>query len=255
MHKPVNIIAIFLSSLILSGCSNAADKTLSPPSNAKWVNVEVKNPSRYTKPFPLEVRYISHQCLKKRISGVDGSMITEPGYNVISMPLQQSDNNDIWKAKVAMSGGGSCEWTLSALNLGIEYIDATHLVKDLIPGTAVGVTIAFDGEASRNGQFSSVYGDVILSPKYYPYITEWNINKKQKDLSLLGEKSFLSLRAYNVSEIKFKPVMNESKVVRFVEPEIKIDGVYSKIIYPDGSIAPKGTLSPDFDKIDKMIIK
>ena len=255
MHKSINILAVFLSSLILSGCSNATDKTLSPPTDTKWVNVEVKNPSRYTKPFPLEVRYISHQCLKKRISGVDGSAITEPSYNVISIPLQQSGDNDLWIAKVAMSGGGSCEWTLSAFNLGIEYIDAIHMGEDLVPGTAVGATIAFDGDASRNGQFSSVYGDVILSPKYYPYITEWNINKKQKDLSLLGEKSFLSLRAYNLSKMQFKPVINESKVVRFVEPEIKVDGVYSKIIYPDGTIVPEKTLFPDFDKVDKMIIK
>ena len=71
-----------------------------------------------------------------------------------------------------MTGGGSCKWTLSAVNLGIEYIDATHLGKDLVPGTAVGVTLAFDNDASRNGQFTFVTGNVDLYPKYYPYIRE-----------------------------------------------------------------------------------
>ena len=61
---------------------------------------------------------------------------------------------------------------MSAVNLGIEYIDAIHLGKDLVPGTAVGVTLAFDNDASRNGQFTFVTGDVDLSPKYYPYIRE-----------------------------------------------------------------------------------
>lgn len=63
----------------------------------------------------------------------------------------RQDNGDILKAKVGMAGGGSCKWTLSAVNFGIEYIDAIHLGKDLVPGTAVGVTLAFDNYASCNG--------------------------------------------------------------------------------------------------------
>jgi len=63
----------------------------------------------------------------------------------------QQESWDIWKAKVAMAVGGSCKWTLSAVNFGIEYIDAILLGKDLVPDTVVGVTLAFDNYASRNG--------------------------------------------------------------------------------------------------------
>ncbi|WPM84449.1 hypothetical protein QNH14_17185 [Apirhabdus apintestini] len=28
---------------------------------------------------------------------------------------------------------GECAWSLSAINVGIEYIDATHLGNDLVP--------------------------------------------------------------------------------------------------------------------------
>ncbi|HGT0850697.1 MULTISPECIES: hypothetical protein [Enterobacter cloacae complex] len=173
MYNQSKIILLSLVLFSSAGCSisRAVNKTLSPPADTKWVNIEVKNPSQYTKPFPLEVRYISYECMKKRISGFDGSVITEPSYNVIGIPMQQ-ESGDIWKAKVAMTGGGSCKWTLSAVNLGIEYIDATHLGKDLVPGTAVGVTLAFDNDASRNGQFTFVTGNIDLSPKYYPYIRE-----------------------------------------------------------------------------------
>jgi len=101
MHEQENILTVCISAFVLSGCAIAADKTGSPPSDTQWINVKVKNPSQYTKPFPLEVRNISHKCLKKRISGVDGSVITESNYNVINMPLQQGSNN-IWKAKVAL---------------------------------------------------------------------------------------------------------------------------------------------------------
>ncbi|CNI19347.1 Uncharacterised protein [Yersinia thracica] len=193
--------------------------------------------------------------MKERISGFDGSVIEEPSYNGIQIPLQQQGSSVIWHAKVAMTGGGSCDWTLSKLNLGLEYTDATHLRKDLVPGTAVGATIAFDSDASRNGKFSSVYGNLNLAPKYYPYIRERNLGKKENSLSLLGKENFLSLRAYDMNEIKYAPEIDEKKVVIFVGLEKKMRGAYPKIIYPDGSIAPNRTLMPDFEKVDKMIVK
>ena len=256
MHNKSKIILISLVLFSLTGCSisRPANKTLSPPPDTKWINIEVKNPSSYTQPFPLRVRYISYECMKKRISGVDGAIITEPSYNAIEIPMQQ-ENGDIWKAKVAMSGGGSCKWSLSAVKLGIEYIDATHLGEDLVLGTEVGVAVAFDNNASKNGQYRFVHGDLNLSPKYYPYITDWNINRKLKDLSLFGKEDFLSYRLTNGNNILFEPSLDESKVIRYIEPEKKIKGVYPKIIYPDGSIISDGTVFPDFDKLDKMKIK
>jgi len=253
MYNQKKIILLSLVFFTVAGCnmSRNVNKTLSPPADTKWVNFTVKNPSQYTKPFPLEVRYISYECKKKRISGFDGSVITEPSYNVFGIPMQQ-ESGDIWKAKVAMTGGGSCKWTLSAVNLGIEYIDAIHLGKDLVPGTAVGVSLAFDGDASRNGQYKIVKGDLNLSPKYYPYIIEWRLIRNENELTLFGEKDFLLYQVVDGNNISFQPLLDEKKVIRFVEPEKKVDGVYSKIIYPDGSIAPARTLFPDFDKVDEM---
>ena len=190
MYNHTKFILLSLVFVTVAGCSmsRAVNKTLSPPADTKWVNVEVKNPSQYTKPFPLEVRYISYECKKKRISGFDGSGITEPSYNVIGIPMQQ-ESGDIWKAKVAMTGGGWCKWTLSAVNLGIEYIDATHLGEDLIPGTAVGVSLAFDNDASRNGQFYMETGNSLkLEPNYYPLIHTNKRIQKNDALELFGKK-------------------------------------------------------------------
>ncbi|WP_039058501.1 hypothetical protein [Enterobacter sp. Bisph1] len=241
--------------LVLASCniSRPVNKTLSPPSDTKRINIEIKNPSPYTEPLSLVARYISYSCQKKRISGFDGSVITEPSYNVISIPMQQS--NAFWKAKVALTGGGSCKWSLSEVTLGIEYIDATHLGKELVPGTAVGAKLAFDNDASRNGQYASAHGDLYLSPKYYPFISEWNLGEKTKELSLLGKERFLQLRVYETTEIKFHPELDESKVVRYIGIEKKIEGARSKIIYPDGNIGAKGEIFPDFDKVDKMKVQ
>ncbi|WP_223719205.1 hypothetical protein [Escherichia coli] len=197
MYNQSKIILISLVLFSSTGCSinQTVNKTLSPPADTKWVNFEVKNPSQYTKPFPLEVRYISHECMKKRISGADGSVITEPSYNVIGIPMQQ-ESGDVWKAKVALIGGGSCKWTLSAVNLGIEYIDATHLGKDLVPGTAVGVSLAFDNDASRNGQFYMVTSNILkLAPNYYPLIH----TNKNDALELFGKKILYKKELFSIS--------------------------------------------------------
>jgi len=78
MHKKINILASCSSVLVLCSCARAMDKTLSPPSDTQWVNVEVQNPSPFTKPFPLEVVYISHKFMKISINRVDGSREAKP---------------------------------------------------------------------------------------------------------------------------------------------------------------------------------
>ena len=88
MYNQKKIILLSLVFFTVAGCnmSRNVNKTLSPPADTKWVNFTVKNPSQYTKPFPLEVRYISYECKKKRISGADGSVITAVSYTHLTLP-------------------------------------------------------------------------------------------------------------------------------------------------------------------------
>ena len=255
MYNQSKIILLSLVFVTVTGCSmsRAVNKTLSPPADTKWVNVEVKNPSQYTKPFPLEVRYISYECKKKRISGFDGSVIMEPSYNVIQIPMKQQ-SGDNWNGKVAMTGGGLCKWTLSALTLGIQYIDATHLGKDLVPGTAVGVSLAFDNDASRNGQFETLSDSTpIFSSTYYPLVKTNKIIRENHSLSIFGEEDFLQ-KKINLNDsvsVKFIPNLDESKVVKMVAPKEHKVGAYYKIIYPDGTVVSDGSTHPDISKVEK----
>ncbi|WP_024195153.1 hypothetical protein [Escherichia sp. KTE31] len=193
--------------------------------------------------------------MKKRISGFDGSVITEPSYNVIGIPMQQ-ESGDIWKGKVAMTGGGSCKWTLSAVNLGIEYIDATHLGKDLVPGTAVGVSLAFDNDASRNGQFYMETGNRLkLAPNYYPLIHTNKRIQEKGALELFGKEDFIQKRIiFNVNNdviVIFLPKLDESKIVKMVAPVEYRVGAYYKIIYPDGTVVSDGSTHPDIKIMEK----
>lgn len=261
MYSRSKLILLTLVLFSSAGCSisRSVNKTISPPADTKWVNFEVKNPSQYTKPFPLEVRYISHECMKKRISGFDGSVVTEPSYNVIEIPLTQR-SGDIWEAKVGMTGGGSCKWTLSAVNVGIEYIDAAHIGKDLIPGSAVGATVAFDADASRNGQFEIISGNRFnYAPKYYPVLERWstqNNSTKSDKLNLFGEKSsFFDVRLIvkdNDVWVNYHPTIEENKKVEMIFPYEKKKGVAFTFVYPNGERVSSREIKPNFKKVDEM---
>lgn len=254
MIKQSNKWMILFSVLFANSCSGTIDRSLSPPPDTQWVKVEVKNPSPYTRPFPLKVVYISHRCLKSRISGVDGSRIEEPSYYGMKIPLEQQGNSNVWNTKVAMLGGGTCQWTLSEFTMGIEYSDATHLGKELVPGTGVGVIMAFDSKASQNGTFSSAYGNVVLSPQYYPLIDNNIQINNDATLNLFGEEEFLKKRIYvknNEVSISFEPNLDESKIVKMVAPKEHKNGEFYKIIYPDGTVVSDGSIHPDINKLMK----
>ncbi|HEY2452817.1 MAG TPA: hypothetical protein VGI71_09390 [Scandinavium sp.] len=253
MYKILNSFVLLQFVLLLNGCAQATDRTLSPPSNTEWVNVEIKNPSAYTKPFPLEVLYISMTCKRKLMSMRDGQHYEKVGYNPIKIQLQKQDGSNIWLAKIAKDGGGKCNWKLSEFNLGIEYIDATHLGKGLALGTAVGATIAFDDNAIKSGRFDVFKGsELVLSPEYYPLIDSNKDIDVNDTLNLFGKVNFVKKRIFSTAKnvsIKFEPTVDESKVVRMIAPTEQKVGVYYKIIYPDGSVVSDGTTHPDVNRL------
>ena len=246
---------LFLSAQIffIVSCANATDRTLSPPSNTEWVDVQIKNPSPYTKPFPLEVLYVSTTCKRELVSMRDGQHYEKVGLNPIKIPLQEKDSSGVWIAKIAKDGGGKCNWKLSEFNLGIEYIDATHLGKGLVPGTAVGATIAFDDNATKNGLFKvSENSELILSPAYYPLVQDNKRISENNMLNLFGKKDFMQIKMVSSAkdiQVVFKPTLDESKLVKMIAPKEHKAGAFYKIIYPDGTVVSDGTTHPDVNKL------
>lgn len=253
MYKRLNSFVLIQFALLLNGCAQATDRTLSPPSNSDWVNIEIKNPSAYTKPFPLEVLYVSTTCKRELMSMRDGQHYEKVGLNPIKIPLQEKNSSGVWIAKIAKDGGGKCNWKLSEFNLGIEYIDATHLGKGLVPGTAVGATIAFDDNATKNGLFKvSENSELILSPAYYPLVQDNKRISENYMLNLFGEKDFMQIKMISSSkdiQVIFKPTLDESKLVKMIAPKEHKAGAFYKIIYPDGTVVSDGATHPDINRL------
>ncbi|MCG8159130.1 hypothetical protein JMY81_23555 [Brenneria goodwinii] len=197
----------------LSACAPKRDFTLSPPANTQWVDIEVVAPLNTTA-FPLNALYRSSVCLHERRQA-DMSKVKSRGYNPVHMALQPHAAGRVYRQRVALDGGGPCEWTLSMITLGIEYSRTDHLVKDAEIGTAVGLKVAFDNEASNNGYYAPVHNELIYSLVYYPYIRESYLGKPERSLSLYGEKSFMPYRITidtdKNGKIVFLPTVDEKK--------------------------------------------
>jgi hypothetical protein len=187
-------------------------------------------------------------CKRELMSMRDGLHYEKVGLNPIKIPLQEKNSSGVWIAKIAKDGGGKCNWKLSEFNLGIEYTDATHLGNGLVPGTAVGATIAFDDNATKNGLFKvSENPELVLSPAYYPLVQNNKRISENNMLNLFGEKDFMQIKMVSSAkdiQVIFKPTLDESKLVKMIAPKEHKAGAFYKIIYPDGTVVSDGTTSP-----------
>ncbi len=68
MEKLINKLSLCTLMSFIVSCVSADDRTLSPPLNIGWVNIEIENPFSYTKPFTLEVLYVSTTCKRELMS-------------------------------------------------------------------------------------------------------------------------------------------------------------------------------------------
>ncbi|MEC5345304.1 hypothetical protein ABRZ24_22250 [Brenneria populi] len=197
----------------LAACMPKRDLTLAPPEQTQWVDIEVVAPPNTTA-FPLNALYRSSVCLHERRQA-DMSKVKSRGYNPVHMELQPDAAGRIYRQRVAVDGGGPCEWKLSMITLGIEYRRTDHLVKNAEIGTMVGLKVAFDNEAANNDYYEPVKNELTYSSVYYPYLVERYLKRFERHLSLYGEKSLMlyrmTLDSGKNGKIVFLPTVDEKK--------------------------------------------
>lgn len=112
---------------LLSGCDNRPAKTLSPPAGAKWVDVTFRVPQGITLQ-PAELLYRSARCKSVRYNSSDEPHDI-PGYNDIERPFGAPDGDNIRRLRVAVDGGGPCQWQLNSLKVSFRIADDAPLVR------------------------------------------------------------------------------------------------------------------------------
>lgn len=243
----------------LSGCASRPDLTLEPPSGTEWVTVAVKLPEE-TEALPLDVLYRSGKCQCEDYDPQTESHIRkERGFNPQQVYLSDPDSEGIRRAKIALDGGGKCDWKLSGIRVGLQLSRFSALAKGktVVPTDYV---FDFDDEGYRNsfgqGIQKKAYKDLIFKTEFYPMIVVNNMFNETYAQLFAGDERYEKwnryYRVYGTKRISIESVLYTKKLVRLESPKNRRDSPGMTVMYPDGSSEIVNDIYPSYDKLLSM---
>ncbi|EHG7581557.1 MULTISPECIES: hypothetical protein [Citrobacter] len=246
--KMTNVLYL-LPLLALSGCALSED--LSPPADGKTVKVSVVKPADVDI-LPMDVIYRSEKCRDKVFTST-GAITSRAGYHLLTVPFKPETGSGIVSNRVALDGGGQCEWKLSNIRFQFKFSDMTKFGADIKNNIPNDIVYVFDNNPPPrgNGHYEDVYGDIKIENDYYPLVIYDRIIDHAKTLSIESEK-MLAYRVHDGRSIFFEPHVYSDKLVRILGPEKIGDNTLS--IYPDGTqtLKKKGSYPLDFKKLKEI---
>jgi len=176
------------------------------------------------------------------------------GYKRTDIQPVRQGQTDLYEAKLAVDGGGDCQWRLSNVTFGVIYKDPTSFGDGIYYGTGGGVVVMFDGNnPGRAGMYKKVEGDLVLRRDYYPWINERFIGSHKRSVNLTGEGPiYEKYQAHQASRIYFEPILHSRFMTRSVEPKEKREGDQTIFYYPDGTSSPEIQDKPNFRKLQAI---
>lgn len=238
---------------LLFGCDNRPDKTLSPPEGAKWVDVTFQVPEGMSLQ-PAELLYRSAQCKSVRYNS-SNEPHDIPGYNDVERPFGVPDGNNVRRLRVAVDGGGPCQWQLNSLMVSFRIADDIPLVKGK---EVIDTSYIFDfgdyglSDGYGTGRARVFSGERLeLKTDFFPmtYISHM-LNKTT--LKLFGgdtdsEKWSRRYQLKNTEFITIDPMFHAKKSVS-IEADKK-RGFGMVITYPGGDEEHVRKVNPDYHRL------
>ncbi|MCR9003528.1 hypothetical protein [Rahnella perminowiae] len=241
--------------VLLYGCDNTPDRTLSPPQNAKWVDVVFTLPAD-TVLLPMEVLYRSDKCKTVRYNS-SNEPHDIPGYNDFEKPFGQQGSSNIWRTHIAIDGGGPCLWQLNSIKVSFKIADGNPLVK----GKEVFATnyiFDFDdygfSDGYGTGKAKESRGDLHIKTDFFPRIFINHMFEKTS-LRFFGgdtdyEKWSRRYKLQDTEKILIEPIMYMNKIIILESPNPP-PGMIT-LTYPDGSVEKTQPMEPDYEKLLSM---
>lgn len=239
---------------LLSGCDNRPDKTLSPQAGAKWVDVTFRMPEGITLQ-PAELLYRSAECKAVRYNS-SNEPHDIPGYNDVERPFGAPDDDNTRRLRVAIDGGGPCQWQLNSLRLSFRIADNVALVKGK---EVIDTSYIFDfgdyglSDGYGTGRARAFSGERLdMKTDFFPMVA--NHIDNTVSLKLFGgetgtERWRRRFSLSNTQYIAIEPVVHLMKVVVLNPPDHPGNLTAT---YPDGSSEDMPNISPDYDKLLSM---
>ncbi|MFT0521566.1 hypothetical protein [Pseudomonas faucium] len=233
-----------------AGC--AIDKSLAPVMDGEQITVTVKVPEELIAE-EMQVIYRSKLCTFTDHTA-SGIPYKRDGYKRMDIQPTRQGLTDLYEAKLAVDGGGACQWRLSNVTFGVIYKDPARFGEGVVYGAGGGVVVIFDNNnSSRGGADREVEGDLILKQDFYPWVHERYIGGYRKSVSLKGEGNiYTKYKAVRARYVYYEPVVHSEFVARSVG--LKKQRIGARIIfhYPDGSSSPEIQTEPSYRKLQAI---
>jgi len=203
---------------------------------------------------PAELLYRSVRC--KAVSyNSSNEPYDVPGYNDVEQPFSSQQGSDLRQLRVAVDGGGSCQWQLKSLRVsfriaadnplakGKEVINTSYIFDfgkyGLSDGYGTGKAIAFSGES------------LDLNAEFFPILFINHMFNKTTLKLFAGDTNYRKwsrrYRLTDISHIHINPLVSLNKLVRIESPEHPPGNLIAT--YPDGSREEIPDISPDYDRL------
>jgi hypothetical protein len=159
---------------------------LLPPADAKWVEVTFRVPEGITLQ-PAELLYRSEQCRSVRYNS-SNEPYDIPGYNDFETPFSSEEGSDLRHLRMAVDGGGPCQWQLNSLRVSFRIADDNPLVKGK---EVIDTNYIFDfgnygfSDGYGTGRAKEISGDLDLNTDLFPIVFINHMFKKTT-LKLFG---------------------------------------------------------------------
>ncbi|MCW9689299.1 hypothetical protein [Proteus terrae] len=167
--------------IIIQGCAPRSDKnkTLSPPADTEWVTVGIKLPEGI-EALPLNVLYRSDICQRARYNSA-GEKYYISGFNPNAVALKQQGNSDIYQTKIALNGGGSCQWQLSEIWMSIRYKKRLNTDSDFEAIPSHKLILIFNNHKYNEGEtIRNLIQNEKIELNYYPVFINNKVSNEKK---------------------------------------------------------------------------
>ena len=249
-----NKIALLLPAIVLlTACYDRTDQTFSPPENARRVTVAVKVPEGIAL-LPMQMLYRSERCKSKGYNSSNEAYDIR-GYNGFLQAFSSQGNSDIRQQRIAIDGGGPCQWQLNSLKVSFKIANNNPLVqgKEVIETHYI---FDFDdygfSDGYGTGKAKEVRGDLTLKTHFFPMVSHHFDNTTS--LKFFGgdsgyEKWSRRYKTHDTKRIFIEPIVHLTKIVTLIPPDQPGDITAT---YPDGSTEQIPHIYPNYEKLLSM---
>ncbi|UPK80181.1 hypothetical protein LW139_15345 [Proteus vulgaris] len=237
--------------IMIQGCAPRSDKnkTLSPPANTEWVTVGIKLPEGI-EALPLNVLYRSEICQRAQYNSA-GEKEYISGFNPNAVALKQQGSSDIYQTKIALNGGGSCQWQLSEVWISIIYKKTLNTDSDFEAIPSHKLILLFNNNKYNEGEIiRNLIENEKIELNYYPVFINNEVSNEKK-ITLFnhwGRSQYILVN--NERNILFTPLFHKDNITKIDMPkELEKDII---IYYSDGTIEKKSSWPPNYNKLKSL---